>query len=229
MYRIEENQDFLLPCNKKVAEKKGMLIALEGIDYSGKTTAAHKLVDELNKQGVDAVYLREPTNESPASMLIKHLSNGTDPHITNVTLTSLFILDRLYDIVYNIRPLLSQGKTIVMDRYFLSNAVYQGLYSEDWHELLTYNRLFAPEPDITFVLIVSHEELTRRMIERAKVGQETDLTTEDQLAHLLVLQQIYKTIAFDEDHKDTIGNYICIHADMSPFEVVDEMYYYILM
>ena len=40
--------------------KNGYFIVIEGCDGSGKTTLAKKLVDKLNSEGIDAVYVREP-------------------------------------------------------------------------------------------------------------------------------------------------------------------------
>ena len=39
---------------------KGKFIILEGMDFSGKTTCAKKLVEILTEKGIECVFTREP-------------------------------------------------------------------------------------------------------------------------------------------------------------------------
>jgi dTMP kinase len=66
----------------------------------------------------------------------------------------LFLRDRAEDVRENIEPALAQGRWVVMDRYILSNAAYQGaLPGGDPQGIISANAAF-PWPDLTFVLEV---------------------------------------------------------------------------
>ncbi len=99
-------------------------IVFEGIDGSGKSTQCGLLCDYLMEEGVAVQKLFEPTDGVFGREIRKLLSQNTMPdkkHILN-----LFIKDRREDVTKNILPALERGETIVMDRYFYSNAAYQG-------------------------------------------------------------------------------------------------------
>ena len=50
---------------------RGILIAFEGIDGSGKTTQIHKVADYLRKQKYSVTVTHEPNPHSPFSQLIQ--------------------------------------------------------------------------------------------------------------------------------------------------------------
>ncbi len=75
----------------------------------------------------------------------------------------LFIDDRRWDVETNILPALRSGTTVVMDRYYYSNACYQGARGLDMEAILRANREFAPEPDIVFIIDVDVERALERI------------------------------------------------------------------
>ncbi|MHB8263807.1 MAG: dTMP kinase [Acidimicrobiales bacterium] len=101
----------------------GMLIALEGIDGSGKSTQAGLLA-----HSIDAYLTFEP-GATPLGVALRTLllhSATSDLAITKHAEALLMIADRAQDIAENILPTLSIGKHVVADRYSASTIAYQG-------------------------------------------------------------------------------------------------------
>jgi dTMP kinase len=137
------------------------LIAFEGIDGSGKTSLSKMFLAHLQESGVPAVWLREPS-DSPLGDRIRRLARDRDA-ISIQDELDLFLADRRWDVQANIRPALLAGKSVVMDRYFYSNACYQGARGLDMEAILRLNREFAPEPDIVFIIDVDVDRALERI------------------------------------------------------------------
>ncbi len=103
---------------------KPLFIVFEGIDGSGKSTQCSLLYDYLMEEGVAVQKLFEPTDGGFGKEIRNLLTQNTMPDKDRIL--NLFIQDRREDVAQNILPALKGGKTIVMDRYFFSNAAYQG-------------------------------------------------------------------------------------------------------
>jgi dTMP kinase len=143
------------------------LIVFEGIDGSGKTTLSRMFLAHLLKNGSAAVWLREPT-DSPLGDRIRRTAQDYDSISIQEEL-ELFIADRRWDVKENILPALAAGKSVVLDRYYYSNACYQGARGLDVDGILRANREFAPEPDIVFLIDVEVDRALAR-ISRARSG-----------------------------------------------------------
>ena len=98
---------------------KGKFFVVEGVDGSGKTTYAKKLVSNLNSSGRNAVYTKEPTENY--QVICKTI--GNDQKLSELL---GYIEDRK---IHNlqINSLLDRGIDVVCDRYYLSTLAYQDL------------------------------------------------------------------------------------------------------
>lgn len=114
-YNISFDIDF------KRNKNKGLFIALDGLDGSGKTTQAHMLVDRLKQEGHNAVYTKEPTDE-PTGKLIRSILSG-EVKVPAASWQYLFVADRVVHLE-EVEKWLSQGKIVVTDRYFWSSVAY---------------------------------------------------------------------------------------------------------
>lgn len=144
----------------------GRFIVVEGIDGSGKTTQAKRLVEELQKNGKKTIYTTEPT-DGPIGQLIRKILKG-EVKVARSSFQYLFSADRANhegEIVQQLKD----GVYVVCDRYFWSSVAY-GI--SDTHEerdyyltalsiLSVYNRFLVP--DATFYLKVSVGEALRRL------------------------------------------------------------------
>ena len=139
----------------------GRLIVFEGIDGSGKTSLSRLFHEHLLRGGSAALWLREPT-DSPLGDKIRRLAQDRETLSIHEEL-DLFLQDRRWDVEANILPALRAGTTVVMDRYYYSNACYQGARGLDMEAILATNRSFAPEPDLVFIIDVGVERALERI------------------------------------------------------------------
>ncbi len=128
----------------------GSLIALEGIDGSGKSTQVRLLCEQLRASGADAVVFREPGDSEFGDKLRQQFRDGRT--VSPVEEARLFVEDRRIDVRDNIVPALAAGKVVIMDRYYFSTMAYQGALGLDADELRRTNESFAPRPDLTLIL-----------------------------------------------------------------------------
>lgn len=129
----------------------GYLIVLEGIDGSGKSTLAAWLAEKLRGAGNDAVLRREPT-DGPAGSELRRIINEGRKGIAPEAETALFIKDRRQHVASGIGPDLQAGRVVVLDRYYLSTAAYQGALGMDPEAIMAENESFAPRPDLALLL-----------------------------------------------------------------------------
>jgi dTMP kinase len=126
-----------------------MLIAVEGIDQSGKKTQTELLVKKLKGKGISTIKISFPDYETPVGQLIKKI-------LSNEIQVSFEVKHMLYsankwELKPKIEELIEQKYTIVFDRYYQSNWAY-GLANNlaiDWLESLDRD---LPHTNLTIVL-----------------------------------------------------------------------------
>ncbi len=155
-----------------MAEKQnGIFVCIEGVDGSGKTTQAHRLVETLVRRGYNAVYTTEPSRRLYGGIIRKHILQG-DNRVPPVVEAILFAADRLDHVKNEIKPLLEQGKIVVCDRYLYSSIAYQGSANLDTEWIKEINK-HAIKPQIAIYIDVSPEAIINRMERRRKTVMET--------------------------------------------------------
>ena len=132
--------------------RSGLLIVLEGIDGSGKTTQARALLRRLRRRGRKAVFFREPTR-GRWGREIKRLAVRADS-LTPEEQLDLFVKDRRENVALNLKPALAAGKVVVLDRYYFSTIAYQGAKGLDTGRIRRINEAFAVRPDLVVILDV---------------------------------------------------------------------------
>ena len=132
--------------------RRGLLIVLEGIDGSGKTTQARALLRRLRRRGRQAVFFREPTR-GRWGREIKRLAVRADS-LTPEEQLDLFVKDRRENVALNLKPALAAGKVVVLDRYYFSTIAYQGAKGLDPGRIRRLNEAFAVRPDLVVILDV---------------------------------------------------------------------------
>jgi len=133
--------------------KRGILVAIEGIDGAGKTTQTSILADKLNEQGYDSTILKEPTDGKWGQKIRRLALENRD--LSPEEECQLFLADRMEDVEKNISPALRMNKIVIMDRYFYSNMAYQGALGLDMKRIREANESFAPIPEIVIILDVA--------------------------------------------------------------------------
>ena len=145
---------------------KGLYIALEGIDGSGKTTQAERLTEYFKSKGKKVVQTREPKKEGLIGDIVQKVLTGK-VKMPSVALQYLFSTDRVLHHEDVIIPALKAGKVVISDRCFWSAIVYGILdrtkgkydYNSGDFMLIAYSVLSMYHqfivPDYTFGLNVS--------------------------------------------------------------------------
>jgi dTMP kinase len=140
--------------------KRGLLIAFEGIDGTGKSTQLPLLADWLRGQGCAVVETREPT-DGPYGREIRALYRDRS-RVSRQRELELFVLDRRQHVTECILPSLEQGRIVLTDRYYFSTAAYQGAGGSDANAIFAANA-FAPEPDLVLLLTLPVDEGVARI------------------------------------------------------------------
>ncbi len=174
----------------------GKFICIEGVDGSGKTTQAKKLVKNLLSKGYDAVYTTEPS-DGKIGMLIRDFVLSRKDRIPIALEALLFAADRVDHVEVVVEPLLNQGKIVVCDRYVCSSLAYQGAagLGLDWMDCVNQ---FALKPDLTLFLDVP-PELGLARLRRRKSVMETARNLKNVRAVYLNLVQQNRMILLDGD------------------------------
>lgn len=151
---------------------RGLLIAIEGIDGSGKTAQAQRLAEHLTNQGYEVVLTHEPT-DSPYGRKIRSLAHSGRAALTADQELKLFMEDRKLHVANVIAPALEAKQIVVTDRYYFSTIAYQGARGLDPSAIQQANEAFAPRPDLVLYLNVSPETGLDRI--REARGEEPNL------------------------------------------------------
>lgn len=156
---------------------KGLYIALEGIDGSGKTTQVEKLAEYFKSKGKSVVQTREPRKEGLIGDTIQQVLTGK-VKMSSVALQYLFSADRHLHHEEVIIPSLKAGKIIISDRCFWSAIVYgildrmRGNYDYKIADALLISQSILSMyhqfivPDRTFLLKVSLKTALARISQK---------------------------------------------------------------
>lgn len=156
--------------NNEQKERQGDFIVIEGIDGSGKSTQASLLHETFTEKGAPARLLAEPSNGKWGREIRRILGGEKTPPAEE--LLTLFIKDRQDDVTRNINPAFDKGETVIMDRYFYSNAAYQGAMGLDYRKILYANRdRNFPLPDHVFFIDIPVADALARIAGRNRDGK----------------------------------------------------------
>lgn len=153
---------------------KGIYIAFEGIDGSGKSTQVQKIKEYFEEKERSVVLTHEPTRKPPIGDLIHNIIQGK-VKIPAVAFQYLFAADREVHSKTVIEPALNGGKIVITDRCFWSSVAYgildraensgkinnEDLILVSQSILSMYHQFIVP--DITFYIKVSEDDAIKRL------------------------------------------------------------------
>ncbi len=139
----------------------GRLIAVEGIDASGKSTQARMLADSL---GAEFTFQFGATGVG--EVIRDVLLNPANDSVDDRTEALLIIADKAQHVAEIVGPLLASGRDVVTDRFTASTLAYQGYgRSLDLDELEAMMRFATGglEPDLNVLMDLSAEQAWQRL------------------------------------------------------------------
>lgn len=180
------------------SKRRGKLIAIEGIDGSGKTTVSTEIYSFLSSRGVPVYYSFEPTYTKIGSIIHRFLRGEIllEPHSQAL----LFAADRLEHLSKEIIPRIKQGVNVILDRYVHSSYAYQGALLNDLKWVMSINK-FALSPDLAIYIDVPPSIAIRRIRKKKR----SKLSVYEQVSFLKKVRSIYKLFVKKGELVETDG------------------------
>ena len=183
-----------------------MLITLEGIDGSGKTTVWEALRDSLPE---GTVFTREPTDSWYGEAVERSIGDEEADPLAELFLYTADHADHLSRVV---RPALEEGRLVVSDRYSDSRYAYQGATLEGvvkrpMEYVRGVHEPFTRPPDATLYFDVPPETGAER------AGATNKFETTDYLARV---RENYERLLEAEPER-----FVRVDATRSPEAVVE--------
>lgn len=136
------------------ATRRGFFITFEGIDGSGKSTQARKLVAHMRDNGLAVVETREPGGSPGAEEIRALVLQGEPDRWSAETEILLFTAARRDHMEKVIGPALAAGQIVVCDRFADSTRLYQGMSRGDLRQAVDtlHALMIGREPDLTILI-----------------------------------------------------------------------------
>lgn len=217
-----------------------MLIAIEGIDGSGKGTQAKRLLERLLAAKISATLISFPRySQTHFGRTIGRFLNGefgaldvVDPHLA----ATLYASDRFESKSFLLEQL-QQFEIVICDRYVASNTAHQGAKRtgadrqalQDWIARTEYEVFGLPRADLTILLDVS-AELSQTLIalkaQRDYTTKKADIQEAD-VGYMRAVREVYHDIARHEPRWQLVS----VEADQNvrPIESISDEIWQLVM
>lgn len=186
------------------------LIAIEGIDGSGKGTQAARLCEHLRSTGITSTVLTFPSYDlTRFGRQIGAFLNGRFGELDQVhpvLVSLLFAGDRLESLP-RLQAALDQHEVVICDRYVASNLAHQAAKAEgtdraelrDWVEFVEYELFRLPRAERVLWLDIpvdQAQELIARKNKRTYTDRAADLQEADAV-YLQRVRDVYRELSHD--------------------------------
>jgi dTMP kinase len=178
----------------------GRLVTIEGLDGAGKTTLAAGLVPALAARGVEAVLLREPGGVE-LSERVRALVKDPGLRVGGPAEALLYAAARAQLVEERVRPLLDEGRWVLLDRFVDSSLAYQGAARGLGVDRVRELNRFATGglvPDRTLLLALDPAVGRARLAGR---GEEPDRLEAEDAAFFARIAAAYADLAREEPER----------------------------
>jgi dTMP kinase len=190
---------------------RGLLIAFEGLDQSGKQTQAELLRDRLSAAGRRVRLLAFPDRETPIGQEIERALRGTRDYGADV-MQLLYVANR-YEWKREIERERSDGTILICDRYLASSVAYGEAQGLDPEWLLEIQR-YLPQPDITFLLDIAPEvSAQRKTADRDKYERDLALLARVRDSYIRQAASGWVRLSADRDRAEVAAD---VYAAVGP-------------
>jgi len=189
-----------------------MIIAIEGIDGSGKNTQAKILAQRLSLHGKPVKLMGFPCySDTFFGKEIGNYLNGEFGGINEISpkLASMLYAGDRFEKKAEIDEALNNDIIIIIDRYVSSNIAHQSakVYNEQrielqkWIELLEYEVYLLPKPDINILLNLD-ASTSSQLVSMKKVREYTNKKHdlhEENSEYLSEVANVYRSLSENND------------------------------
>jgi dTMP kinase len=134
---------------------RGILIAFEGIEGSGKTTQAKLLYSYLQEKSISCIYTQEPGGTAIGEQIRNILLDVKNKQMHRKTELLLYLANRAQHVYEKLIPEIQKGTVIITDRFSLSSMAYQGVARDFSFKVVSRLNKFAVDnvkPDLTILV-----------------------------------------------------------------------------
>lgn len=189
-----------------------LLVAIEGIDGSGKGTQSMRLVERLCEAGFSATRMQFPRySETSFGTAIGDFLNGRFGDLNSVhpQLAAVLYAGDRFESKKELENALRSHDVLVLDRYIGSSLAHQGAKLEGderaelwrWIERMEHSVFTLPRPDLNILIDITSDwsqELVGRKEAREYTDQKADIQEADQ-PYLERVRMCYREIASARD------------------------------
>lgn len=178
-------------------------IVFEGLDGSGKSTCAAQLAEHL---GAELMTTPSPRVRRYRDDLVESLGSSQEAR-------QLFYLSTVFAASKEVSALLKQGRSVVLDRYFLSTQAYAAFRGSQL-DVDHVQRLLCPA-DVTIYMDTSLATRVARLQRRGTSAADLETVTADADRQL-------RDQHLRRAHLDVVGRFVRVPGDHgSPRDVLD--------
>jgi dTMP kinase len=196
-----------LPTTSQPMSKRGLLIAVEGIDGSGKQTQARLLEQSLASEGHSIYATAFPQYESWFGTMVGKFLNGEFGSLESVDprFSALLYAGDRFEAKPRLESALNEGKIVLVDRYIASNMAHQVARAPAnkrseflrWIEHLEYSIYGLPRENLILYLRVPPSQAQRLVAQKAERNytQAKHDLQEKSLRHLEDAAEMYDMLS----------------------------------
>lgn len=175
----------------KLAPKRGLLIAIEGLDRSGKTTQVAKMVDYFTENKILATSIKFPDRSTLVGMTIDDYLRGKK-RMSDQVIHLLFSSNR-WELQEQIKNDLNNGVNVILDRYAYSGVAYSSAKGLNLNWCKNCDR-GLPKPDLVIFLKINELETAKRGGYGDEVYEKVDFQNKVKQQYNLLLEKDWRIV-----------------------------------